>query len=116
MKVGKTAAYLTILSFLFGCSAIYRVTGISQALELEKAGRPAEATILEISDTGMTLNDDPVVDFILEVRPEGKEAYQAKTRMPISRIKIPQFQPGAVLRVNYDPNNPSRVSFDLNDR
>jgi hypothetical protein len=35
--------------------------------------------------------------------------------MRISRIEIPQFQPGAVVHVNYDPNNPSRISFDLNN-
>jgi hypothetical protein len=44
------------------------------------------------------------VDFVLEVRPRGKEACQAKTRMRISRIEIPQFQPGAVVKVKYDPN------------
>ncbi len=116
MKIGKIAACLVLLSLMLGCSAIYRSTGISQARELEKTGLPAEATILQIRDTGMTLNNDPVVDFMLEVRPEGKAPYRAKTRMPISRLEIPRFQPGAVVRINYDPNDPSRVSFDLEDR
>ena len=116
MSTGKTAASVVMLSVLFGCSWINRTTGYSQAKELEKIGLPAEATILEIRDSGITVNNDPVVDFVLEVRPKGKEAYQAKTRMLISRIEIPQFQPGAVVRVNYDPNNPSRVSFDLKNK
>jgi len=113
MNEGKMATGFVILSLMLGCSVFYRATGISQARKLDKTGRPAEATILEIRDTGMTLNDDPVVDFVLEVRPEGMEPYRARTRMPISRIEIPRFQPGAIVRVNVDPNDPSRVSFDL---
>jgi uncharacterized protein YceK len=119
MSVGKATAVVVMISVLSGCSLITRkidrMTGYSQAQELEKTGQPAEATILEIRDSGITVNNDPVVDFVLEVRPEGKEAYKAKTRMRISRIEIPQFQPGAVVHVNYDPNNPSRISFDLNN-
>ncbi|MCX6558656.1 MAG: DUF3592 domain-containing protein [Candidatus Aminicenantes bacterium] len=118
MRVAKTTAVVVMISALFGCSVITRkidrMTGYSQAQELEQTGQPAEATILKIRDTGMTVNNDPVVDFLLEVRPESKKAYKAETRMRISRIEIPQFQPGAVVKVNYDPNDPSRVSFDLN--
>jgi hypothetical protein len=113
MKGGRIALLVLLLAVLGGCAVINRATGITQARELQRTGLPAEATILEISDTGMTLNEDPVVDFMLEVRPEGKEAYRARTRMPISRIRIPQFQPGAVVPVNYDPKDPSRVSFQL---
>lgn len=117
MKAVRLVTCLFLLPvFFFGCSAVYNRVGITQARELNRIGRPAEATILEIRDTRMTLNDDPIVDFVLEVRPEGREAYRAETRMPISRIEIPQFQPGAVVRVNYDPDDPSRVSFDLEDR
>jgi hypothetical protein len=120
MNVGKTTAVVVMISVLFGCSVITRkinrMTGYSQAQELQKTGQPAEATILEIRDTGMTMNNDPIVDFVLEVRPEGKKAYKAETRMRISRIEIPQFQPGAVVEVNYDPNDPSRVSFNLNNQ
>jgi len=119
MSVGKATMVVVMISVLSSCSVITRkidrMTGYRQAQELEKTGQTAEATILEIRDSGITVNNDPVVDFVLEVRPEGKEAYKAKTRMRISRIEIPQFQPGALVQVNYDPNNPARVSFNLNN-
>ncbi len=35
-----------------------------------KDGMPAQATILRIWDTGTTINDNPVVGFLLEVRAE----------------------------------------------
>lgn len=66
-------------------------------------GLPAQATILEISDTGTTINNDPVVRMLLEVRTPGGVPFQAEAERLISRLKIPQFQPGAVVQVKYDP-------------
>jgi hypothetical protein len=87
--------------------------GVSQANELQRTGVSAEATILKIWDTGMTVNLDPVVGFLLEVRPPGGEPYQAETKILVSRLSIPQVQPGAVVQVRLDPARPSRVSLDL---
>jgi hypothetical protein len=98
---------------LGGCAVINRMDGISQAQELRVSGVLAEATVLKIWDTGMTVNQDPVVGFLLEVRPRDRAAYQAETKLLISRLSIPQIQPGAVVTVRYDPAKPSRVSLDL---
>ena len=98
---------------LGGCALINRMDGVSQAMELRASGVLAEATILKIWDTGMTVNHDPVVGFLLEVRPPEQEAYQAETKLLVSRLSISQFQPGAVVTVRYDPRMPARVSLDL---
>ena len=42
-----------------------------------------EARILEIWDTGVRVNDDPVVGFRLEVQPPDAEPYEATTKGPI---------------------------------
>ena len=66
-------------------------------------GLPAQAKILKITDTGTTINNDPVVRLLLEVQPPGQPTFQAEAEKLISRLQIPQFQPGAVVRVKYDP-------------
>jgi len=66
-------------------------------------GLPAQATILEVSDTGTTINDDPVVRLLLQVRPPDRPTFQAETERLISRLQIPQVKPGAVVQVKYDP-------------
>jgi hypothetical protein len=98
---------------LGGCAVVNRMDGISQAQELQVSGLVAEATVLRIWDTGMTVNENPVVGFLLEVRPPDRAAYQAQTKLLIPRLSVPQIQPGAVVTVRYDPTRPSRVSLDV---
>jgi Protein of unknown function (DUF3592) len=79
--------------------------------KLRKSGAQAEATILEVTDTGMTINEIyPVIKLRLEVRPPNGQPYQVETKELINRMDIPQFQPGAVVPVMYDPKDPKKVS------
>jgi hypothetical protein len=98
-----------------GCALADRMSGVSDAKALQKTGEPAEATILKIWDTGMTVNDDPVVRFLLEVHPSGKPGYQAETKLRISRLAISRFQPGAMVPVRIDPHHPKHVALDIYD-
>jgi hypothetical protein len=92
-----------------------KMSGVSQAKELHASGNPAKAEILKIWDTGMTVNDDPVVGFRLKVTPEGKSDYEAETKLRIPRLEVSQYQPGAVVDVRVDPSDPQRVSLDIYD-
>jgi hypothetical protein len=106
--------FLLALSLaLNGCAIANKMSGVSQAKELSTTGEAAQAEILKVWDTGMTINDDPVVGFLLEVHPEGKDSYQAETKLRISRVSVPQVQPGALVPVRIDPANPQRVSLDI---
>ena len=67
--------FLLALSLaLNGCAIANKMSGVSQAKELSTTGEAAQAEILKVWDTGMTINDDPVVGFLLEVHPEGKDS------------------------------------------
>ena len=101
---------------LSGCAIANRMSGMSLVDELRTRGVPAEARILEVWDTHMRVNDDPVVGFLLEVRPTDREPFQAKTKGLISIVFIPQFQPGAIVPVRFDPDDPSRVALDVYER
>lgn len=65
-------------------------------------GEPGSATIVKIWDTGATVNRDPVVRMLLEVQPATGSPFQAETEMLVSRLEIPQIQPGMVVSVKYD--------------
>lgn len=104
---------LVLALALNGCAIANKMSGVSQAKELSTTGETAQAEILKIWDTGMTVNDDPVVGFLLEVHPDGKDSYQAETKLRISRVSVPQVQPGAVVPVRIDRANPQRVSLDI---
>jgi len=115
MQQFRLAGILLLATSVAGCLSgwIDRKTGITETREVQAMGEPAEATIREIIDTGMTLNNDPVVDLVLDIRRTGHTNYQARTRTPISRLDVPRFQPGAVVPVKVDPDNPNRVALDV---
>ncbi len=90
-------------------------TGEDVAADIRTNGLPATATVLKIWETGVRVNHNPVVGFLLEIHAEGLLPYEAQTKALISILMIPQIQPGAVLKVKYDPDDPKRVALDIWD-
>ena len=74
---------------------------------LMKTGVEADATILAISDTGVTINKNPYVKLRLRVEPMGMAAYETEVKAMVSRLSIPG--PGDSVRVKFDPNKPEDV-------
>jgi len=107
-------AGLSLLLALAGCGMVDRMTGVSVAKQLQVSGTAAPAEILQLWDTGITMNKDPVIGLEVEVRPADRPPYKAKIEKSlISRLDIPQFQPGKVIQVRFDPQAPERVAIDV---
>jgi hypothetical protein len=63
--------------------------------------------ILDISDTGVTINKNPYVKLHLRVEPMGMMPYETEVKAMVPRLSIPG--PGDSVRVKFDPNNPEDV-------
>ena len=114
------ARYSLIGVGLFGAAATILLIGAPIASTLTNQsiatkGIPAEGKILKISDTGTTINNNPVVRLLLEVYPSGQPPFQAETERLIPRLQIPQIQPGAVVKLKYDPNTKGVALVDEDD-
>jgi hypothetical protein len=97
-----------------GCAMIDRMDGVHEARTLQRTGEPAEAVVIDIWDTGITVNDDPVVGLLVEVQPLDRPAY--RTTIPkslVSRIDVPRFQPGNRVAVSVDRQDPTRVALAM---
>ena len=70
---------------------------------------------MRLIDTGTTINQDPVVEFVLEVHSQEGEVYEAHTRALVSRLDVPQVQPGRTVPVEVGPADRRRVALDLWD-
>jgi len=105
-----TALILTLTS---SCAMIDSYTGEDVNKPVREHGVAASAEVLEIWDTGVRLNDNPVVGFRLLVTLEDGTSYQAETKNVVSVVHIPQVQPGAVLPVKVDPENRQLVALDI---
>jgi hypothetical protein len=88
-------------------------SGEDIAGDVRANGLPATGRVLRIWETGVRINNNPVVGFLLEIHAEGIEPYEAETKALISILWIPRIQPGEILPVKYDPDDPSRVALDI---
>ena len=70
---------------------------------IEAKGQDAVAEILSINDTGTRINDNPVINFSLRVRPMFQPEFLGQARRTISIIELPQYQPGKTVRVKFVP-------------
>lgn len=111
--LSRTLLVVIVVALISSCAMIDHYTGEDTNKPVRDFGVSASAKVLEIWDTGVRLNNNPVVGFLLLVTLEDGTSYQAKTKNVISIIHIPQVQPGAVLTVKVDPENPQLVALDI---
>jgi hypothetical protein len=110
----RLAPLLAIAGLASGCALIYRMSGVSTARELQATGIAARAEILSIWETGIKVNDDPVIGLKVRVQPADGPAYEATIpKSLVQFVDLPQFQPGRVIPVRIDPKQPSRVAIDV---
>lgn len=96
------------------CTGMLAGLGVGMPEELRQRGISAPAEILSIWDTGWTINDDPVIGMSVQVRPADRPPFEATIeKTAISRIAVPQFQPGQAVMVRFDPLNPAIVAVDF---
>lgn len=80
---------------------------------LQKTGIPGTAKILEVRDTGVTINNNPQVKLIVEVKNSFGQRYQATMRVLVSRINPFAYQPGMEIPVKIDPKDEKNVVPDF---
>jgi hypothetical protein len=82
--------------------------GVQDQQRLMQEGRTGRARIKSIRDTGKTLNENPEVEFDLQVQLDGI-SYDVTHRQIVSRITIPQYQPGASVPVHVDQDDQNKL-------
>ena len=107
---------ITCLSLLCGLLITVAAIGIpiylmrqnqKKTQALMATGTQGEATILQLEDTGMRINDDPRVAITMEVRIPGYPPYQVRKTMTLPLIRMAQVQVGSVVGVLADPTQPA---------
>jgi hypothetical protein len=101
------AAGTGILVLIFGLIAR---SGATRRRVLS-TGLPGTARVEYISDTGSTINQQPVVLFTCTVTPQNGVPYRATIRQAASRLSAPSSLLGKTLDVRIDPKNQQRVFF-----
>lgn len=81
--------------------------------ELVHAGSRAPGVVIEVKDTGTTVNNQPRVRLRLRVQPEGEPPFEVERKLLVSRLAIPRA--GERVEVAYDPDDHDRFTFRVAD-
>jgi hypothetical protein len=85
------------------------VNALAAKEQLAMTGIPTTAQVLGMQMTGTMVNMNPQVMATLQVNgPQGP--YQVQTTAIVPQMNIPQFQPGRVVNVRVNPQNPMDVA------
>lgn len=90
-----------------------RVRGSSASTDqVLQTGIAGQATITSLTQTGMTLNDQPRIKMDLLVQLPGREPYTAQHAEFVPLILLSRLTSGAPLAVRVDPADPQKVAID----
>lgn len=76
---------------------------------IEKTWFDAEATILELSETGTYINNQPKIAFKLHVNSPVHPPCDITHKQVIPLTALAQYQQGATIRIKINPENPEDI-------
>jgi hypothetical protein len=119
MTTGSMATWIVLVMVLIFCGMFYLFYRLFfkpmiDTNRLQKTGIPAKARVLEVRDTGVTINNNPQVKLVLEVKNSLGQKYTTQCRVLVSRINPGTYQAGMELPIRIDPKNEMNVVLDFN--
>ena len=111
IESGEIAPLIVIPVTLIVCAAVI-VPLARMAFPAEiKNGVTAQARVMKVWDTGVSINDNPQVGLLLHVTPTMSAAFDAEAKTIVSRLNAALVQPGITAEIKYDPQNPKRLQI-----
>ena len=83
------------------------VDGVNQMNWVAQHGLEASADVLSVSDTGATINMNPVVELKLTVTTPMGTSFETMARTMVSRIAVPRK--GDKIAIKYNPADPTQI-------
>jgi hypothetical protein len=107
---------IVVLSFLPFIGPMFSFFGGSAATKrILREGRPATGKVLAIGESSqggtITVNNQPYLGITMEINDGFRTPYQVTVDTIVPRYAIPQYQPGAVINVMVDKEDPEKVAI-----
>lgn len=107
-----TAAILGVTGVVLIWFGLRARRAAADADRITATGLAGTATVTGLTQTGMSLNDQPQVDMELLVSVPGRAPYQAHRKEFVPLILLGRLSSGLPLPVKVDPTDPGRVIID----
>lgn len=102
---------ITVVGLVIFFVFVRRIMGADR--KLIATGIPGTAVVLDVRDTGVTINHTTaVLEARLQVTIPGQAPYEATAEVKMGRMSWGGLQPGMTVPVKVDPQNPARVAID----
>jgi hypothetical protein len=79
---------------------------------LRVSGLKGTARVVRVSDSNITVNNNPLVNLDLDVTVPGQQPFRTRKRTVISRLSVGALVPGGTIPVLADPANPRDIVLD----
>jgi hypothetical protein len=79
------------------------------AAAMYSGGVAGSATIDSVADTGVFINEAPVLELSMTVTVPGRPPYPVNHRQLVSHAALARFQPGSVLPVRVSQQDPNQL-------
>lgn len=114
------AIVFAVVAFAGGMFILLRpvfgvLKGMSSGSQLLQTGKPARAKVLSLGESSegiVTVNDQPLLSMVLEVSDGYGTPYQVAVETIVPRYAIPQVQPGSIIAVRVDPQDPQKLAIE----
>lgn len=90
-----------------------------QTNQLIATGLPGQASIVAMGDTGMRINNQPRLQFTLDVQPLAApgqpppfQPFRTDIQITVPMMAMARVSPGTVVPVKCDPQNPANLTVD----
>lgn len=97
---------------ILACVGLPFLIAARNGQRLLATGVPAQAVIVSMADTGVTINNQPLVSFLLMVRTQDGQSYEVTHRQSLPRLTMGAVVPGVTLPIKVDRERRDRVRID----
>lgn len=74
-------------------------------------GKRTDARIETVQQTGTEINNQPQLLFLVSYKDDMGRTYQASFKKVVDLLHLSNLQPGGIIPIMYDPENPNKIEF-----
>lgn len=100
--------FIVVFGFAFGLPYLRS----RKRNKLLATGRRADGKIIEMWDTGVTINNQPQIGMKIQVTPQAGPPFTSEVIMVVSRLQTAYYQVGVNCIVKYDPEDTKTVAIE----
>lgn len=115
LGLGITALTFIPVGLVFSAIGLVSAANARRDARLGRVGLRGRATIEAVSNTNVTVNDNPMVKLELAVQVSGRSPYRLSKRATVPRLAAGLLAPGATVPVRVDPEDPDEMRIEWND-